>query len=68
MLVFARKPGQKILIHLSQTLSPNTPVGAIFANGPIEVMVNRIIDDEVRLGFTAHPSLFILRGELLVVN
>jgi len=42
-----------------------TPVGALFAGGPIEVVVNQIRGSEVKLGVIAHPDLLVLRDELL---
>lgn len=64
MLVLTRKPGQSITIQLSADVPWKTPVGALFADGPIEVVVNRISGNQVLLGVTAHPKLVILRKEL----
>ena len=65
MLLLTRRPGQAIIIQPGQGADLATPVGALFADGPIVVMVNRLIRDEVRLGITAHADLQILREEIV---
>jgi len=64
MLILTRKEGQSIKIKPDEKLSPETPVGTLFADGPIEVKVKRIQGNQVRLGITAHPDLVVLRDEL----
>jgi sRNA-binding carbon storage regulator CsrA len=64
MLVLTRKTGQSIKIDLTDELSWKTPVGALFVDGPIEVVVNKIGDGQVSLGIVAHPDFLILRDEL----
>jgi len=64
MLILTRKEGQSIKIKPNEKLSRETPVDTLFANGPIEVKVNRIQGNQVRLGIIAHPDLVVLRDEL----
>ena len=64
MLILTRKPGQSIKIQPAEELPWMTPVGALFADGPIEVVVNQIKGRQVRLGIAAHPDLVVLRDEL----
>lgn len=64
MLVLTRKPGQLIRIHLADELPWKTPVGELFAEGPIEIRVIQIGGGQVKLGITAHSDLLILRDEL----
>lgn len=64
MLVLTRKPGELITIQLSPDLPWKTPVGVLFADGPIEVVVNRVSGNQVSLGVIAHPKLDIMRKEL----
>jgi len=66
MLILTRKPGQIIKIQPAADLPLTTPVGALFVEGPIEIMVQRIHGQQVRLGIQAHDKLLILREELEV--
>ena len=63
MLVLTRKPGQIVEISLDPALDPTTPVGALFANGPIEVVALRINGSQVQIGITADLGFVILRRE-----
>ena len=63
MLILTRHPGQLIAIQPSATLDPATPIGQVFADGPIEILVARVWGQQVSLGITAHTELFIYRGE-----
>ena len=42
MLILTRHPGQLIAIQPSPTLHPATPIGRVFADGPIEILVTRV--------------------------
>ncbi len=64
MLVLTRKPGQSIKIQLDETLPWKTPVGKLFVDGPIEIIVTQVNGQQVKLGIIAHPDLKILRNEL----
>ena len=64
MLVLTRKPGQSIKIQLDEALPWKTPVGKLFVDGPIEIIVTQINRNQVKLGIIAHPDLKILRNEL----
>ncbi|MBI3897702.1 MAG: carbon storage regulator [Gammaproteobacteria bacterium] len=66
MLIVSRKVKQSLCIALDPTIDPKTPIGEIFARGPIRVVVACIEDTYVRLGISAHPGLAILREELHV--
>lgn len=64
MLVLTRKPGQVLQINLREGVDPNTPIGELFAQGSIEVMVTAINGDQVKLGIRADQRFLILREEL----
>ena len=64
MLILTRKPGQAVVIDLIEGLDPRTPVGELFARGPIEVTVAKIEGGHVRLGIEADTRFRILRDEL----
>jgi len=53
MLVLTRRPGESILIDISEDLDPSTPVSALFENGPIEVRVMSQKASTVRIGIDA---------------
>ena len=63
MLILTRHPGQLIAIRPSATLDPATPIGRVFADGPIEILVTRVWGQQVSLGITAHAELVIYRAE-----
>ena len=64
MLVLTRKPGQIVEIRLAPSLDPATPIGELFARGPIEVVALRTKNTEVKLGIRADLGFLILRSEL----
>ena len=64
MLILTRRLGQIIAIQPHQSLRPATPIGRVFAEGPIEILVARIEGNQVRLGVKAHPELVIYRSEV----
>ena len=64
MLVLTRKPGQLIKIEPDETLNLATPIGELFADGPVEIIVTQVNGCQVKLGICAHPRLLILRDEL----
>lgn len=61
MLVLTRKPGQAIIIRPDATLCLATPIGQLFTEGPIALLVTRVDSGSVRLGIKAHPALAIYR-------
>ncbi len=61
MLVLTRKPGQAIQIDLMEDLDPRTPVGELFATGPIEIIIGGIRGDQVKLGIHADKRFRIRR-------
>lgn len=63
MLILTRKPGQLLTISPKGCLSPTTTVAELFRDGPIEILVSRIDDGQVRIGIQAHPDLLIARDD-----
>ena len=63
MLILTRQPGQTIAIKPHESLRPATPIGWLFAEGPLEILVARVEGNQVRLGIKAHPELVIYRSE-----
>ena len=66
MLILTRKPGQVVTIDLREDVDLKTPVGELFAQGSIEVMVTAVNGAQVKLGIRADPRFLILREELSV--
>ena len=64
MLVLTRKPGHIVEIRPDTTLDLSTPVGELFAQGPIQVTTLQISSTHVRLGISADSGFLILRSEL----
>jgi sRNA-binding carbon storage regulator CsrA len=64
MLILTRKPGQVLKIFPKNSLNPATTVAELFCDGPIEVLVSRIDDGQVRIGVHAHPDLLIARDDI----
>jgi sRNA-binding carbon storage regulator CsrA len=65
MLIITRKRGQGIRIAPNPQTDPATPIGEIFAAGPIEVVYVQARGAQIRLGITAPLSLIVLREELI---
>ena len=65
MLVLTRRPGESILIDIPEDLDPNTPVSALFADGPLEVRILSHKASTGRIGIVAPRDLDILRSELV---
>jgi sRNA-binding carbon storage regulator CsrA len=63
MLILTRKPGQCIHIAPHESLDPATPVGELFREGPIAVMVTQVEGGQVKLGIQAHRGFLILRDD-----
>lgn len=63
MLILTRKPGQLLKISPKTSLSPTTTIAELFLDGPIEILVSRIDDGQVRIGVQAHPGLLIARDD-----
>ena len=64
MLILTRKPGQVLKIDLMENVDLKTPVGELFAQGSIEVMVTAVNGAQVKLGIRADPRFLILRKEI----
>lgn len=63
MLVLTRKIGQCIDIELHESLDPATPIGELFRDGPIKVMVTHLSGEQVRIGIRANRGFLILRDD-----
>jgi sRNA-binding carbon storage regulator CsrA len=63
MLIITRKAGQAICIDLGPDTDPTTPVGKIFTEGVIEIIVAQVRGSYVRLGVSAPLALAIRRTE-----
>jgi len=61
MLVLTRRVGESVLIYPSEELNPDTPISALFENGPIRLTLTRVNGNQVRLGITAPSCLNIVR-------
>lgn len=64
MLVLKRKSGERIRIEPDPRLSPATPIGELFRDGAIEIVVSDVNAMYVKIGIDADPRLLILRDEL----
>lgn len=66
MLFITREKGQIIFIEPAPHTDPATPIGAVFAQGPIEILVTQVNDLHTRLGIVAPLSLVVLREEIAI--
>lgn len=64
MLIITRKAGQVICLELDSETDPSTPVGDVFADGAIEIIVGLVRGSYVRLGVSAPPTVAIVRKEI----
>lgn len=64
MLVLTRRVGESLRIYLDDHIDRSTPVGDLFADGPIEVMVVRCSGSQVKIGVAARSEFVVLRSEL----
>lgn len=65
MLYLTRKTGQSITIQPQEGLDFTTSIGELFSHGPIEIQINRVLRDAVRVGIEANRQLCIHRDENL---
>ena len=63
MLVLTRKPGQIVEIKPHPSLDLATPIGELFAHGPIEVITLTINGSQIKLGIRADLGFLVLRRE-----
>ena len=56
MLTLTRKPGQSIKIAAGG-VGPHTPIGEVFAAGPIEITVSTLSKKQAKVGVAAHLCL-----------
>lgn len=64
MLIITRKAGQVVYIELDSETDPATPIGDIFSEGAIEIVIAQVRGSYVRLGITAPLTLAIRRAEI----
>lgn len=67
MLILTRKPGQSFKVDLGD-IDPRTPIGEVFADGPIEILVTVVKGRQVRLGIQASLGFSIMRSELVQIT
>ncbi len=65
MLTLSRQEGESLFIDLEDSVDPNTTVGELFADGPIEILVSQIKRGSVKIGIEAPGEINIVRGELI---
>ena len=65
MLILTRTVGRGVLIGLAPDVSQEVTARALFAEGPIKVLIAEVGRRYVRLGVEADPRLVILRDELV---
>ncbi len=64
MLVLTRRVGESIFIFPSDELALDTPVSALFENGPIQLTLTRVNGNQARIGIVAPLELTIAREEV----
>lgn len=62
MLLFERKTGEAVVVDLVEGLDPRTPIGQLFAGGPIRIAVWRR-GRGIKMGVEADGRLLVLRAE-----
>lgn len=63
MLILTRSVGQAVRIVPSADLDPATPVGELFVNGPITIIVAGTLPGGARLAFYGDNRLLIAEDE-----
>ena len=53
---------RNVLVNMPPTTA--TPIGRLFAEGPIEILVARVCGQRVSLGIAAHAGFLIYRTEV----
>jgi sRNA-binding carbon storage regulator CsrA len=64
MLIITRRVSQSFIIVPDPGLDPATPIGELFQQGPIKVLVAQVHGTRVKLSIDADERLLILREEL----
>jgi len=64
MLTLTRRVGQSFTVAPDPTLDPATPIGEVFRDGPIEILIAQISGTRVKVAVHADRRLLILRQEL----
>lgn len=64
MLVLTRCRGEAIRLLPHPDLDPATPIGELFKNGPIRIVIVDIGPNRMQIGIKAHPGITVARDEL----
>ena len=64
MLTLTRKEQQSLFIEPFEDIDPTMTVAELFANGGIEIYLDKIQGHKIRIGIEAPEVLNIVRGEL----
>ncbi len=64
MLTLTRKERESLFIEPFEDIDPNMTVAELFANGGIEIYLDKVQNKKIRIGIEAPEALNIVRGEL----
>ncbi len=64
MLTLTRKENESLFIEPFEDLDPNMTVAELFANGGIEIYLDKVQNNKIRIGIDAPEALNIVRSEL----
>ncbi len=64
MLVLTRCRGEAIRLLPHPELDPATPIGELFKNGPIRIVIVDVGPNRMQIGINAHPGIIVVRDEL----
>ena len=64
MLVLTRRVGESVFIFPAEELPPDTPISALFEEGPIRLTLTRVNGNQARIGIVAPNTLTIAREEV----
>ena len=64
MLTLTRKENTSLFIEPYEDLDPNMTVAELFADGGIEIYLDKVQRNQIRVGVEAPKALNIVRGEL----
>lgn len=67
MLTLSRRQGESLYLSLSDDIDPRTPVGEVFASGPIVVRIARLKQNSVKVCVGAPEGVIVIREELVDV-
>ncbi len=64
MLILTRCRGEAIRLLPHPGLNPATPIGELFKNGPIRIVIVDIGPNRMQIGIEANPGFTVIRDEL----